>query len=163
MYSESIDQELHNEAPVAPEGSQDRNKDQHTVDQNSETQHDNVKPAIEEKKGTRKPYDGSKPHGVSPKMDKLVSVEMALTALKRLKLRYQYLSKRYDEEVAIIQDPSKEFPEKFEAKSREKAINEQISNLKKLKDDVDVKLGKLKKEVEGSITDFIPSMNKIEF
>lgn len=154
MYSQSNDLELHTEATVAPEGSQDTN---------SQPNHDNGYPAGEEKKGTRHPYDGSKPHGISSKMSKLENVGMAITALKRLKLRYQYLSKRYNEEVAIIQTPSKSFTEKFEAKEREEAINEQISSLKKLKKDVDDKLGELKKEVEGSISNFVPSMNTIEF
>ena len=165
MFS-TTDEALHNEATVAPEGSQEANQDQQTTDQTS-TQNlrgnnmgeQQAKDQNTEAKSTRKPYDGSKHHGVVPA--KLASVEAASKAKKRLQLRQAYLNNEYDKCVVVIQDPDKSISEKAPFVKATESINEQLEKLKDVADKLKKRIPELEELVKDSVEKFDPA-TKVE-
>ena len=153
--SEIREEKLHTEATVAPEGSQERNQDQHSADQANQGHQDNGKPAGEEQKGTRKHYDGSKPHGVVPA--KLETVEAASNAKRRLQVNLEYLNREYAKCVSIIKDPSKSISEKAPAVKASEKINEQLGKLQKVANELKARVPELEELVKDSILYFDPA------
>lgn len=158
---------LHNEATVAPERSEEVRQDQHTTDHSQETQNlkgnnmgeQQAKDQSTEAKSTRKPYDGSKPHGVVPA--KLENVEAATKAKKRLQMRLEYLNKEYANCVEIIQDPDKSISEKAPKVDLSKKINIQLKKLQEVANELKARVPELEELVKDSVLNFDPA-TKVE-
>ena len=118
-------------------------QDQQSAGQNSETK-------------TRKPYDGSKGHGIVVK--NISDVEMAAKAKARLVLRLAYLNNEFDKCVSIIQDPAKSISDKIPAVKASEKINEDLKKLQEVADELRAKVPQLEELAKGRVENFDPSV-----
>ena len=115
---------------------------------------ENGKPAGEGNANTRKPYNGSKWHGVSSKMEKLENIGMATKALERLEKRFDYLVKELRVTAAIINDSSLSYGKRDKAYEKEDKIKLQIKAVLKLKGEIEEVTPNLEKAVKGKIDSY---------
>lgn len=106
-------------------------------------------------KKTRKPYDGSKAHGVV--VENINDVKQATKAKARLRLRLEYLNNEFAKCVSIIQDPEKSVSEKAPAITASEKINEDLKKLQVVAKELKEKVPELEKKIENKILNFNPA------
>jgi len=152
MTTENLNPELQVEVKTETQNPGDVTMgEQERQDQNTQPDQPKDKPASDNKKGTRTPYDGSKWHGVSTNMDKLKDIGMATNALERLEKRFNYLITELRGKAAIIDKRSLSYAIRDKAYEEEDKIKLQIKAVLKLRSEIEIVTPKLENAVKGKI------------
>lgn len=138
------------------------NDERMSQNETSKTKNPKEKETEMSKEEMKENYTGSKEHQVKP--EEISSFLEADEALKRLKKRYSYLSKRIEVLNDTIKDSGKSTAKREAARTQAIEIKKEFEEIKTLKDQIDEMLPELEKDIVSQFENFDPNnFTKVTF
>ncbi|MGC9385058.1 MAG: hypothetical protein ACP5D6_10700 [Kosmotogaceae bacterium] len=116
---------------------------------------ENTEVEMTEEKKKRTPYDGSTSHGVN--VDKLDNIESVTKAIKRLRLRWDYLKNQHKVESEVVKATDNSVEQRVNAMNNAEAIKSKMEKLQTVKAEIQSKTSELKEKALRDLESFDPS------
>jgi|GEM_PF-5001097 len=116
---------------------------------------ENTEVEMTEEKKKRTPYDGSTSHGVN--VDKLDNIELVTKAIKRLRLRWDYLKNQHKVESEVVTGTDNSVEQRVNALNNAEAIKSKMEELQTVKAEIQSKTSELKEKALKDLESFDPS------